>query len=131
MSYRDRLKQIIAEQLQQGPVLHLSLHSFTPVLKRQRRSADIGILYDPARTQEMRFAKELQSCLRRESTLRVRRNYPYLGYADGMTTWLRKHYAQTQYLGIEIELNQAMLASLTTKQRTEFVIMLTRTITSV
>ena len=35
----------------------------------------------------------------------MRYNYPYLGKADGFTTYLRKQF-QTHYLGIEIEINQ-------------------------
>jgi hypothetical protein len=36
----------------------------------------------------------------------VRRNYPYRGYADGLTTWLRKRYPDPAYAGIELEINQ-------------------------
>ena len=38
-------------------------------------------------------------------TLKVRSNYPYLGRADGFTTYLRKQF-KSDYLGIEIEINQ-------------------------
>jgi predicted N-formylglutamate amidohydrolase len=126
--YKDRLNQTVSEQLQSGPVLHLSLHSFTPVLQGQKRNADIGILYDPSRSQESTYAKALQSRLRGATGLRIRRNYPYRGRADGAATWLRKHYAQTYYLGIELELNQAFLGSLTPKQRSDFVRMLAEAI---
>ena len=71
--------------------------------------------------QETNYAKSLQSQLRQQTGLRIRLNYPYLGRADGMTTWLRKQYTQTQYLGIEIELNQAFLTSLSPKQQNDFV----------
>jgi hypothetical protein len=36
----------------------------------------------------------------------VRRNYPYRGYADGLTTHLRRRYRGRAYIGIEIEVNQ-------------------------
>jgi hypothetical protein len=36
----------------------------------------------------------------------VRRNYPYRGYADGLTTYLRRRYARHGYIGVEIEVNQ-------------------------
>ena len=39
-------------------------------------------------------------------SLVVRRNYPYLGTADGLTTCLRKRFAPRAYLGIELEINQ-------------------------
>lgn len=39
----------------------------------------------------------------------MRRNYPYLGRADGLTTHLRRALKTPRYLGIELELNQALL----------------------
>jgi hypothetical protein len=41
-----------------------------------------------------------------DQEMRVRRNYPYLGRADGMATFLRKHFPEDSYLGIELEFNQ-------------------------
>ena len=119
--YKQRLRQMVAEQLQADAVLHVSLHSFTPVWNGQARNADIGILYDPARTQENDYAQSLQSTLRQQTGLRIRRNYPYLGRAEGMTTCLRKQFNQKRYLGIELELNQAFLASLTGRKQTNFI----------
>lgn len=109
--YRHYLEELIFKQCDKSGVLHISLHSFTPILKGQKRKADIGILYDPSRKQESQFAVELQCRLQELSGLRVRRNYPYLGRSDGVTSWLRKKYTETQYLGIEIELNQASFIS--------------------
>jgi predicted N-formylglutamate amidohydrolase len=40
--------------------------------------------------------------------LKIRSNYPYLGNADGFTTYLRKRF-QKNYLGIELEINQKLL----------------------
>jgi hypothetical protein len=39
----------------------------------------------------------------------VRRNYPYRGAADGLTTSLRRKLNTPRYLGIEIEVNAGML----------------------
>ena len=36
----------------------------------------------------------------------TRRNYPYKGYADGLTTFLRTRYPDDRYRGIELEVNQ-------------------------
>jgi hypothetical protein len=41
--------------------------------------------------------------------LRVRRNYPYLGTADGLVSFLRKEFSSELYIGIEIELNQKIM----------------------
>ena len=111
LPYRCRLESLIRQHCQAGKTLHLSLHSFTPVLDGRRRNADIGILYDPLRKQEQQFARVLQKYLQTHSDFRIRRNYPYAGCADGMTTWLRKKNPSTKYLGIEIEINQAVLTS--------------------
>jgi hypothetical protein len=43
--------------------------------------------------------------------LRVRRNYPYRGVADGFTTALRRRFPADLYLGIELEVNQRLLRS--------------------
>jgi predicted N-formylglutamate amidohydrolase len=99
-------------------VLHLAVHSFTPVWAGQERNADIGLLYDPRRIQERRLCQRWQRLLGEvDSTLRVRRNYPYLGRADGLTTALRQEFAPTSYLGIELEVNQAVLAGAAPRRR--------------
>jgi hypothetical protein len=41
----------------------------------------------------------------------VRRNYPYRGNADGLTTALRRVHGADRYVGIEVELNQRLLGS--------------------
>jgi predicted N-formylglutamate amidohydrolase len=93
------------------PLIHFSSHSFTPVLDGKRRRADVGLLYDPARPGEASSAPRIKAALRAEApSLRVRRNYPYAGKSDGLTTWLRTRYAPREYVGVEIELNQAFVA---------------------
>jgi len=101
------VKQLIESNLR---VLHLSLHSFTPILRERKRRADIGILYDPRRLCETALAKALQKNMKDSSALRIRRNYPYYGHSDGFTTALRKIHGERRYLGLEIEINQGMLS---------------------
>ena len=36
----------------------------------------------------------------------TRRNYPYQGRNDGLTSHLRQRFAPTRYVGIELEINQ-------------------------
>ena len=108
--HREAVTQAIASHLRAGRrVLHLALHSFTPVLDGCVRTADIGLLYDPKRQAEKDFALSLQKMLSQMTDLRIRRNYPYRGDADGLTTALRRDFALHDYLGLEIELNQTML----------------------
>jgi predicted N-formylglutamate amidohydrolase len=88
-------------------IVHLSMHTFTPVLDGVRRNADIGLLYDPRRIAEKSFCARLQSELdKRYPSLRIRKNYPYRGTSDGLTTGLRNRFPENRYLGIEIEINQ-------------------------
>jgi predicted N-formylglutamate amidohydrolase len=90
-----------------GQVLHLSIHSFTPILKGTLRNADVGFLYDPKRPAEKRLCRKWQSALAACCPgLRIRRNYPYHGNADALVTALRKRFSAENYLGIELELNQ-------------------------
>jgi len=110
--HREAVTQSIADQFRNtSRVLHLSLHSFTPVLDGCARNADIGLLYDPRRQAEKDVTLTLQQALHQTTSLRIRRNYPYRGCADGLTTALRRTFPARDYLGLEIEVNQALLTS--------------------
>lgn len=88
-------------------VLHLSVHSFTPIFHGEIRNADIGLLYDPARTDEKSWCLRWQQALTSSQPgLRIRRNYPYRGNADALVTALRKRFEAASYLGLELEINQ-------------------------
>ncbi len=106
--YRQQVLSAIDSHLQQDArVLHLALHSFTPMFKGVVRRGDLGLLYDPKRSDEARLCLEWQRLLTaRLPGLRVRRNYPYRGNADALVTWLRRRYSASSYLGIELEINQ-------------------------
>ena len=87
-------------------IVHLGIHSFTPVLNGNVRNTDIGILYDPSRPQERAYANVIKAEIKRlYPAMKVRFNYPYKGTSDGLTTTLRKKFGP-QYVGIEIEINQ-------------------------
>lgn len=107
LPYRNTVKQDIKNYLEKDElVLHLSIHSFTPQLNDKIRSCDIGLLFDSTKKNEKHFCKRFKSeLLKQDSNINIRFNYPYLGKADGFTTYLRQQFP-TQYLGIEIEVNQ-------------------------
>lgn len=109
--YRREVEQQISDRLAQAEqVLHLSVHSFTPVLNGKTRDADIGLLYDPKREEEKEFCRRFKNALfEQDPQLRVRYNYPYLGTADGFTTYLRKKFRKN-YCGIELEVNQKFVS---------------------
>jgi predicted N-formylglutamate amidohydrolase len=108
--YRNSVYQQIENRLQgHFAVLHLSVHSFTPFLDGIERSADIGLLYDPKSSLEKQFCLQWQrNMYELDDDFRSRRNYPYRGNADGLTTRLRKQFSTKPYLGIELEINQKL-----------------------
>lgn len=108
LPYRARVETWIAGRIDRGGrVLHLSAHSFTPVLNGKVRNADVGLLYDPRRPAEAVFCRRWQRAMHSlAADIRVRRNYPYTGRSDGLTTWLRRRFPAESYLGIELEVNQ-------------------------
>ncbi|MBA2648909.1 MAG: N-formylglutamate amidohydrolase [Legionella sp.] len=109
--FREDVLAYLSEKIKVGyQVLHLSVHSFTPVFHGITRQADIGILYDPKRASEKIFALQWQTALKNTAPdLRVRRNYPYQGISDGFTVALRKLFNDPNYIGIELEINQALV----------------------
>ena len=51
--YRDEVENAVATAIREGSrVLHISSHSFTPVLDGKVRETEIGLLYDPDRRPE-------------------------------------------------------------------------------
>lgn len=105
--YRNEVESAIKKFIEvKQTVLHISVHSFTPKLNGKERHCDIGLLYDSRNLEEKEFCKQLKNKLSKlDSTLNIRFNYPYLGKADGFTTYLRKQFPNN-YLGIELEINQ-------------------------
>ncbi|MDV6345091.1 N-formylglutamate amidohydrolase [Nitrosomonas sp. Is37] len=108
LPYRTQVEQTIAESIRRGErVIHISSHSFTAVLDGEVRHADIGLLYDPSRLAERDLCCRWQASLKTKAPyLTIRRNYPYAGKADGLTTYLRRQFPAEAYLGIELEINQ-------------------------
>ena len=106
--YRTKVEQLIRQAIAEyGQVIHISTHSFTPVLDGKERQADIGLLYDPIRAAELKLCRHWQADLKTyQPELIVRRNYPYAGKGDGLTSWLRQHLPAGVYVGIELEVNQ-------------------------
>lgn len=128
--YRLELKNAVAAVVRSGRrAVHVSVHSFTPRLAGQVRTADIGLLYDPARAPEARLALRWREQLGWAApALRVRRNYPYRGVADGLCTWLRTEFSARSYVGIELEMNQRFFLDQGPAEPTALVSALTATL---
>lgn len=111
--FRGEVAGWISESLEdECKVVHVSVHSFTPVLDGEQRAVDIGLLYDPGRTEEGFFAdvwkSRISAC---RPDLRVRFNVPYRGRSDGHLTSYRELYESRDYVGIELEINQSLVAA--------------------
>lgn len=108
LPYRNAVHADVADAVARGArVIHISSHSFTPVLDGVVRDADIGLLYDPGRPGEAALCRRWQMLLAKTlPAFRIRRNSPYTGKSDGLTAYLRRHYGADAYVGIEFEINQ-------------------------
>jgi predicted N-formylglutamate amidohydrolase len=106
--HRARVERYVEQAVaRRQRVIHLACHSFTPTLDGVDRRADLGLLYDPARPGEVALCAQWKSVLVLQVPgVVVRRNYPYLGKNDGLTTSLRRRFGPTAYVGVEIEINQ-------------------------
>lgn len=126
---RCATSRTIGDTVNAGRVaVHLSIHSFTPRFCGMRRNFDIGILFDPERSLESEWSQQLIHFLK-ISGLNVEPNQPYLGTADGHTTELRKQFPASNYVGIEIEINNR-IAKLSAKTRQNWLNQLTQAILS-
>lgn len=112
-TYYIPYRQSVTEQIEKlinnkHEVVHISVHSFTPILDGNIRHAEIGLLYDDAHKAEHTFCTNWQHIVAEKAPyLRVKMNYPYQGKDDGFTTSLREKFPK-HYLGIELEINQKL-----------------------
>lgn len=106
--YRDQVEHMVQDFVSAGRrLLHVAVHTFTPVLDGEERKADVGLLYDPKRRHEQAYCKQWKAALNKaDKELLVRFNYPYLGISDGFPTYLRRRFSAEEYVGIELEVNQ-------------------------
>lgn len=108
---------IQANIAQDNQVLHLSINTFPPTKEGITHNAGIGILYDFRRHAEKEVARLWHGLLSQQTPrYRVRMNYPYPGHHhDNFLNSLRHEYPERDYLGLEIECNQALLETQTSK----------------
>jgi predicted N-formylglutamate amidohydrolase len=109
----DAVREQLARATRGGRrVLHLAVHSFTPVLDGVTRKPDIAILYDPRRREEVELVNAWMPSLAAALPSRVvRRNDPYRGAGDGLPTAMRRELSPRSYVGIELEVNQRHLGA--------------------
>ena len=109
--YREQVERLVRQSVSRGRrVVHISSHSFTAQLDGIVRRADVGLLYHPDRYGEAELCARWKASLAAIAPqLRVRRNYPYAGRGDGLTSQLRLRFPHSAYLGIELEVNQSIV----------------------
>ena len=106
--YRAQVERFVRQSVSRGRrVIHISSHSFAPELNGIARRADVGLLYHPGRRGEAELCARWKASLAAVAPeFRVRRNYPYAGKGDGLTSLLRLRYPPGAYVGVELEINQ-------------------------
>lgn len=111
--YREHVERLVRQSVAcGGRVIHISSHSFTPKLDGEVRRADVGLLYHPARRGEAALCAHWKAALAVLAPgLRIRRNYPYAGKGDGLTSYLRLRFSPDAYVGIELEVNQSIVCA--------------------
>jgi predicted N-formylglutamate amidohydrolase len=111
--YRDAVRARLRNGLAALPagarLLHLSVHSFTPRLRGITRPCELGIMYDPGRSEESRLAEQWRRHFGGlDARLRVRRNYPYVGKSIYFQPHLRASMRDRRYLALQIEVSQKL-----------------------
>jgi len=106
--HRKKIEEKINQVIVNGDqVLHVGVHTFTPIWKNEEREVDVGFLFDPRSKAEQHFCYLWRYELnQRSSELRLKMNEPYRGTMDGFTTYLRRQFSGNNYMGLEIEVNQ-------------------------
>lgn len=106
--YRRKIEGVIRDFNEENfTVLHVAVHTFTPVWEGKEREVEVGLLYDEQREDEAAFCHAwLEEIKNMDSSKEVRFNEPYKGADDGFTAYLRTRFTQKNYLGLEIEVSQ-------------------------
>ena len=109
--YREAVEAAVQQAIDRGgECLHISVHTFVPKPNGKERPAEIGIVLDPSRRRERKFAEALKARLE-DVLLEVRMNYPHKNTPDGLIAHLRGTFPKSRYLGIELEVNQDVIGS--------------------
>ena len=108
--HRSAVEQLIRNS--SDGILHLSIHTFTPVWDGRERIIDLGLLFDPDRSNEAKVCEDYRTKLKKSlPAMNIEFNAPYKGIDDGFTTYLRTQFDNDRYLGIEIEINQKFVGT--------------------
>lgn len=116
--FHQDLNEKIARHIAQGQqVLHLSIFTFTPILRGLFLKTAVGILYDSHRHAEKEVVRMLHGILDKEALpLKIRHNFPFLGTHTYIQKALRKKFPEKDYLGIKLGINQALIPGISERE---------------
>ena len=111
--FHHKLEERIASHIEQGQqVLHLSIFTFTPILRGLFLNTALGVLYDAHRHAEKEVVRIIYSLLMKETPpYKIRHNYPFLGTHDYVLNSFRKKFSEKDYLGIKLGINQSLITT--------------------
>ncbi|WP_248304579.1 N-formylglutamate amidohydrolase [Breoghania sp. L-A4] len=106
--FRNALRAAIDRRIamERPPVL-VTIHSFTPVYRGERRDVEIGILHHDA---DSRLADAMLDAAASDTRFDVRRNAPY-GQSDGVMHTLHEHGVSHGLLNVMIEIRNDLIAA--------------------
>jgi predicted N-formylglutamate amidohydrolase len=102
--YHETIDRLIRTKWTKDLTL-LSVHSFTPALRKNERKFDLGILFDRYEDLAQEVGQRLSLC-----GYQVRYNEPYSGY-DGLIFSARSHGERHKIIYLEIEINNRLIAN--------------------
>lgn len=112
-------KAVVQSEKKDQLLIHIGVHSFTPKLNGRQRKMQIALLYDPRRGPEKKFADLWMKNLKKQfPEYNLARNKPYKGAGYGINDFFRRMFSKDHYIGIEIEMGQALLVELQKKRQT-------------
>ena len=110
--YRHQFETFIDNILTKNQqVLHVSVHSFNPNRPGFENNAALGLLYDPNRHGEKEVVRIWHELLVQKTAYKVRLNYPRVVRGGTYLSCLRKKLNEFDYLGIQLECNDVLLAN--------------------
>lgn len=119
--WRTHRERVVGRVMGGGSlVVHIGVHTFTPIWNGRERATDIGLLSDPARSGEAKLVRAwrrelvaaappaLRDVPASRAPTAIHLNRPYRGWTDGLTTSLRKELPEGRYVGVELEVSQRL-----------------------
>lgn len=126
--WRTHRERVVGRVMGGGSlVVHIGVHTFTPIWNGRERATDIGLLYDPARSGEVKLVRAwrremvaaappaLRDVPASRAPTAIHLNRPYRGWTDGLTTSLRKELPEGRYVGVELEVSQRLATTSATE----------------